>query len=125
MNILKKLTFLVLVVLLVALPLLAACDDDDETEVPTPTETPTASPTVIPTETPTVIPPETPAEDVKITIGNMSDLTGQASQAMIIVDMALADLVRYFNEENMKKVPNYVTSATNLYAASQWLSSQR
>jgi len=77
------------------------CDDDDETEVPTPTETPTASPTVIPTETPTAPPTETPMEDVKITIGNMSDLTGQASQAMTIVDMALADLVRYFNEADL------------------------
>lgn len=111
MRISMKLTIFILAILLGVLPLLAACDDDDETEAPTPIETPTASPTVIPTETPTVIPTETPiatptetetpVEDVKITIGNMSDLTGQASQAMIIVDMALADLVRYFNEENL------------------------
>ena len=29
------------------------------------------------------------------------------------------------NEDYSRKVPNYVTSATNLYAASRWLSSQR
>jgi len=81
----------------------AACGDDDETERPTQTQTPTdaqpptATSTPIPTKTST--PP--PAQDVKLQIGIISDLTGPAAQALIVVDQALADAVRYFEEENL------------------------
>ncbi len=40
-------------------------------------------------------------EDVVITIGNLSDLTGVAANAMELIDMALEDLVEHFNEENL------------------------
>jgi len=42
-----------------------------------------------------------------------------------IEDFQANGVSEYLNEENKRKVPNYVTSATNLYAASRWLSSQR
>ena len=42
-----------------------------------------------------------PADDVVITIGNFTDVTGVSANAMAVMDMALEDLVRYFNEENL------------------------
>ncbi|MBM3132526.1 MAG: ABC transporter substrate-binding protein, partial [Chloroflexi bacterium] len=72
-------------------------DDDEKTPTPTRTQTPAASPTKSPT-------PTAPEGRVPITIGVLSDLTGPASQAMTVVDMALADIVRYFNENNRTPV---------------------
>ena len=66
------------------LPLLAACSDDEQ-------ETPTLS-----TEPIVELP-----EDVKITIGVISDMTGPGANAYIDIDMALADIVEYYNEENL------------------------
>ena len=40
-------------------------------------------------------------DDVVITIGNLSDLTGVSANAMELIDMALADLVTYYNQENL------------------------
>lgn len=40
-------------------------------------------------------------DDTVIVIGNHTDLTGPSSGAMAIVDMALDDLVRYYNEEGL------------------------
>ncbi|MCP4603293.1 MAG: ABC transporter substrate-binding protein [Proteobacteria bacterium] len=40
-----------------------------------------------------------PADDVIITIGNITDMTGPAANAMVLADYALADIVRYYNEE--------------------------
>jgi len=97
MKISRKLVFFILAIPLLALPLMVACGGGGEKETPTPTQQPTAAITPTATQAPT----ETPVKNVKITIGNMSDLTGQASQAMTIVDAALNDLVRYFNEENL------------------------
>lgn len=97
----SKIGMVILSLLLLALPLLAACSDDDETAEVTSTETSGLVPTETaePTESP--IPTEKPAEDVVITLGNMSDLTGPAAQALIVVDMALEDIVRYFNDNNL------------------------
>lgn len=86
MSRLKVLTFLFLALLVITVPLLlAACGDDEEEKETSRATTPAAT---------------TPAKEVKVTIGVLSDLTGPASAAMTIVDMALADIVRYFNENN-------------------------
>ncbi len=77
---------------------LVACSDD-ETEEPTATITPTQTTTPEPTNVPTVQP--TPAEDVIITLGNLTDITGPAATMMESVNIALEDVVRYFNEENL------------------------
>jgi len=81
---------------MLSLPLLAACDDD-ETEEPT---VPVTEPTVPVTE-PTAPVTEPVVEDVKVTIGNLTDTTGPASFAMSVVDTALKDIIRYANEENL------------------------
>jgi len=73
----------VLAVLLLALPLLVACSDDDGK---TPAPTPTAEPT---------------PEPVEITIGNHTDLTGASSSAHELINMALDDLVEYYNENDL------------------------
>jgi len=59
---------------------------------------PSPSPLVRPTATPEI--PETPP-DVVITIGNLSDLTGVSSNAMVYINMALDDLIKYYNENNL------------------------
>ena len=51
-------------------------------------------------------------EPVEITIGNLTDLTGPASNQFILITAALEDLVRYYNENNIipgveLKVINY------------------
>lgn len=95
MRISSKLGILLLAALLLIIPLLAACSDDDETQEATPTQTTTPESTDVPTVQPT------PAEDVIITIGNLTDLTGQTANMNISVNIALEDQVRYFNEENL------------------------
>jgi len=40
-------------------------------------------------------------EPMIITIGNLTDLTGVSSSAMSIINKALDDVVRYYNEENL------------------------
>jgi ABC-type branched-subunit amino acid transport system substrate-binding protein len=84
MRISSKIGILVLAVLLIMLPLLTACSDDEQ-------EIPTLS-TELTME---------PMEDVKITIGVISDKTGPAANAYIDIDMALADVVEYYNKENL------------------------
>lgn len=72
-----------LVLALTALPLLMACSSDDE-KTPEATEQPTAS-----------------TEDVTITIGNISDVTGGAAGAMIVVSLGVEDAIKHFNEQNL------------------------
>lgn len=86
----------VIVIILAISLVIGACSDDEATETdeltpaPSPTENAAATPTV--TESP---------EPVTITIGVITDQTSMASQVMSMVDMALKDLVDYFNDENM------------------------
>ncbi|NQT71643.1 MAG: ABC transporter substrate-binding protein [Chloroflexi bacterium] len=84
----KPIVFVVTLLLLV-LPVLVACnggDDDNE-----PTDAPTQ----------TTAPATEPAEEITITIGVISDVTGMAAQAYVLIDLAVADIVRYYNEENI------------------------
>jgi hypothetical protein len=74
----------ILVILLLAIPFLAACGDDEEEK---PSSEPTSSPGLV--------------EDVVITIGNLSDLTGASASAQKLINLALDDLMEYFNEENL------------------------
>jgi len=88
-----------LVALLIIVPLIAACDDD-ETEEPTSVPTAPATEPTAPEPTPTVAPTE-PVEDIKITIGALTDMTGPAANAIIPVDKGLEDVIRYFNDNNL------------------------
>jgi len=85
MKMTSKSLILLALVLLVTLPLMVACGDDDETAEPTATTTPT----------------ETPKKDVNIKIGLLTDMTGPAAAALIPVDQGLKDVVRYFNENDL------------------------
>jgi len=87
MNISSKIATIVLAVLLLVLPALSGCSDDDEENKPLSTPTTTAI--------------VAPAEDVVITIGNLTDVTGPASSAMSIIDMALDDMVEYWNDNRI------------------------
>ena len=89
-----KTAIIVLIAMLLALPLLAACSSGDDEE-PSPTTKPPVQPTV--TSEPTVPPPD----DVTITIGVISDLTGPSAEAHRIMNMALQDQAEYFNQEKL------------------------
>ncbi len=71
--------------MLLLLSLSIGCGDDDVDLVPT------AQPTV---KQPSIVAP------VVITIGNLTDRTGPASNAFSIVDIALDDIVEYVNTKN-------------------------
>ena len=80
---LGKIGIITLTSLFLALPILAACDDSDDSKTPAP------SPTTEP------IP-----DLVTITIGHHTDQTGPASNAFVIVDMALNDMIEYVNTKD-------------------------
>lgn len=44
---------------------------------------------------------EKPSDEIIITIGNLSDLTGVGSSPISITNKALGDMVRYYNEQNL------------------------
>ena len=69
-----------------------ACESSSEKS----TLAPIAQPTSTITAEPQVI-----LEPVKITIGNLSDITGPSANAQIIINMSLDDLVKYYNTENL------------------------
>ncbi len=92
MTSLANMAAIILVILLLAMSLLSACDGGDGDEV---TEQPTSQPTSGPVTSPE------PGEKVIITIGNHSDLTGPTSNAMDSINAALDDLIEYFNDENL------------------------
>lgn len=76
--------------LLLALPLLVACgnnDKDNQTPLPTMQSTSTLDSTQI-------------LEPATITIGNFTDITGPSSNPMSVIGMALEDMVKYYNEQN-------------------------
>ncbi|MBM3131440.1 MAG: ABC transporter substrate-binding protein [Chloroflexi bacterium] len=83
-----KAVFVVMAALL--LISLAACGGDDEEKTSTPTISPAAngSPTT----------PAEPKEKRVITIGVISDITGPSAKAHSLMNMALDDTTRYFNE---------------------------
>jgi len=81
MKVLKGLGYTILTLAMVALPLVAACGGDDGEGTPKPTDT---------------LIPKT--KDVVITIGNLSDMTGASANAMENINMALDDLVAYYNQ---------------------------
>ena len=82
-KMLSRIGMILVAIMLMALPLLVACGGDDGK---TPAPTPTAEPT---------------SEPVTITIGNLSDLTGPSANPMEYINMALDDLVEYYNENNL------------------------
>ncbi len=81
------LAFLLLMALVIVIP---SCNSSDD-EATQPDIQPTIEPTTA-TE---------PVEDVVVTIGNLTDMTGVASNAIAVIDMALNDLVTYYNEQNL------------------------
>ncbi len=83
-----KTIIIMLLVCLLGLLLLTACDDgDDDEKTPAPTATSTENGDQV--------------EKVKITIGNHTDKTGAASQAMQVVDAGLADVIKYYNDNDL------------------------
>lgn len=87
---------LIVAFLILSLPVLIGCGGNGEK---TPDATP--EPTLTDISKPTAAPSPTPAKEVTLTIGFLSDLTGGASGAMLIVGSALADIVAYANQENL------------------------
>ncbi len=73
----KLLILLAFIAILLISPLITACGSGGETEETEPQQ-----------------------PDVEITIGNLTDKTGASANAMSVIDMALADAVRYYNENN-------------------------
>ncbi|MFO8010499.1 MAG: ABC transporter substrate-binding protein [Dehalococcoidia bacterium] len=86
MKSLPAYTFLIMALLTAML--IPACGDSEQT--PPATNSDGASATT----------PE-PKEDVVIRIGNLTDMTGTGSNAISVIDMALNDLVDYYNEQNL------------------------
>ena len=82
----RKMLAFSLVILLFMLPLVAACSDNNDGK-----EKLTVSPTD------TVI----PDKKATITIGHITDKTGFASSAMVTVDLGLADIIRYYNDNDL------------------------
>lgn len=87
-TVLKPIVFVAILLTLVSLVLAACSGGDDGTE---PIDTPTQ----------TTVPNIEPVEETTITIGVISDITGIAAQAYVLIDLAIADIARYYNEENI------------------------
>jgi len=88
MRISSTVGMLALVVLLLALPALVACGGNGDGEKsPTSTAGPTKEPT--------------PAKKKTITIGNLTDLTGVSSSALIVMNTAMKDVIDYYDENNL------------------------
>ena len=47
------------------------------------------------------MPSKEPIESIIITIGNLTDKTGPSANAMSIIDKALADVVQYYNDQDL------------------------
>ncbi|MFC2028047.1 ABC transporter substrate-binding protein [Chloroflexota bacterium] len=84
-----KIGITVLAILLLASMFLTSCGDDDATQEDKETPIETIQQT------------EEPAEDVVITIGNLTDLTGPAAATGQTITMALEDVIGYYNEQNL------------------------
>lgn len=70
--------------IIILLGVLASCENGDDATGGQPTQTDT-----------------NPAEDVVITIGNLTDLTGVSATAMDRIHKALEDMVKYYNDQNL------------------------
>ena len=89
----KKLAILLVPFLALGLILNSiACESGGEEA----TLAPVAQPSSTITSEPQVI-----LEPVEITIGNLTDITGVSANAQIFINMALDDLVEYYNSENL------------------------
>ena len=88
----RKLTILLIPLLVLGLILSTACESNGEGE--------NSPPPVQPLNTDSSEHPVA-KEPVKITIGNLTDLTGPASNQFTIITTALEDIVRYYNENNL------------------------
>lgn len=96
----RKMTIALLpLLILVGIPVMAACGGGGDS-TPTPELPPTVSP--IATPSPTVAATLSPTSDsVVITIGNHTDVTGMSADTLAPTTMALEDLARYYNENNL------------------------
>jgi len=96
----QKVPNIVLAIVLIALlSMVVNCGDDGETTSPVqPTDTDQLIVTFQPTASPA---PTEPVKDLTITIGSITDKTGMASNSLSIVDMALTDVIEYFNTNNL------------------------
>ncbi len=90
----RVLCIVILVIAFIFLSSLTGCSSSDNEENGETISIPTTS--VDPTVKPTVEP-----EPVKITIGNLTDITGPASHPFSIITMALEDIAGYYNDENL------------------------
>ncbi|MCP4604634.1 MAG: ABC transporter substrate-binding protein, partial [Proteobacteria bacterium] len=79
-----KIGLVLLTILLLALLMAVGCGGDDEKD--------TAKSTSQNGES---------SETVTITIGNLTDKTGPIANALSVIDIALEDMARYFNEQNL------------------------
>ena len=50
--------------------------------------------------------PQVILEPIEITIGNLTDITGPSSNALVVITTALEDLVRYYNETTSSQALN-------------------
>lgn len=57
--------------------------------------------TVEPTDQTTIEPTAEPGDDVVINIGNLTDITGATAKADELINLAMADLVKYYNDGNL------------------------
>jgi len=89
----KKLAILLIPFLALGLILNSIACESDSKEA---TLSPVGQPSSTITSEPQVI-----LKPIKITIGNLSDITGPSSNVQIIINMALDDLVEYYNSENL------------------------
>jgi len=87
MSISSKAAAIILVGLLLTLSSLVACGGGDDDEETTPAQTSSVA--------------ALPAEDVTITIGVLSDMTGPAARAMETVSQSMNDLIEYCNQQNL------------------------
>ena len=92
MKMLSRIGMVGMAVILLLLSLAVGCGDDDDELVPL------AEPTV---EQQSTLAPSEHMEEAVIKIGNHTDKTGPGTNAMQYVNMALADTIEYYNENNL------------------------
>lgn len=82
-----KLSILILALIIAIVPLLTACGGGDDDEEENGTTQPAAT--------------SGSGDDVTINIGNLSDFTGPTAKADEIINAALADVVKYYNDNDL------------------------